>query len=93
MTEPNIVVYGTNFCGDCYRAKRILIHREVQFKWIDVSKDKAGEQFVYTDEPGHAQRAYNCLSGWLYPGRTLQCRAGSQAGCSDYAVMTHRAIR
>jgi mycoredoxin len=46
MTEPIIVVYGTNYCGDCYRARRILIHREVEFRWIDVGRDKDAEQYV-----------------------------------------------
>lgn len=32
-----IVVYGADWCGDCRRAKRLLVEREAAFAWVDVA--------------------------------------------------------
>lgn len=41
-----IVVYGTRWCGDSRRALKILDEREIDYRWINIDKDKAGEKFV-----------------------------------------------
>ena len=35
-----IIVYGTEFCPDCKRAKDFLEENEIKFEYIDVGKDK-----------------------------------------------------
>ena len=35
--QTMIVVYGTTWCPDCVRAKRILDKRQVPYKWIDIT--------------------------------------------------------
>jgi len=32
-----ITVYGADWCGDCHRSKRLLLERETDFDWVDVS--------------------------------------------------------
>ena len=41
-----IIVYGTTWCPDCYRAKSFLNSRGVAYKWIDIGKDPEATQEV-----------------------------------------------
>ena len=49
----NIVVYGTRWCGDSRRALKILDDREINYKWINIDKDKKGEEFVIKTNQGN----------------------------------------
>lgn len=49
---PQIIVYGTCWCGDAKRALKILDERKADYKWIDIDKDKAGEEFVIQTNNG-----------------------------------------
>ncbi|APV44710.1 mycoredoxin [Dehalogenimonas formicexedens] len=40
MSEE-IIMYGTTWCPDCYRAKSFLKSRGISFKWIDIAVDPA----------------------------------------------------
>lgn len=48
-----IKVYGTRWCGDTIRAKRVLDEREVAYDWIDINKDSDGEKFVKKTNNGN----------------------------------------
>jgi glutaredoxin-like protein len=40
MTETKqIIIYGTNWCGDCRRSKRFLDAHHIAYQWIDVERD------------------------------------------------------
>lgn len=41
-----ITVYGTTWCGDCLRAKRLLDAQGVRYTWIDVDKHPEAEEAV-----------------------------------------------
>jgi glutaredoxin len=43
--EP-IVMYSTKWCVDCYRAKRFLKERGVEFREVLIEHDPAGEEIV-----------------------------------------------
>ena len=47
-----IVIYGTAWCGDCMRAKRILQQFRVPFAWIDIEEDEKAAEFVETTSHG-----------------------------------------
>lgn len=51
-TPPPIFVYGTAWCGDCMRAKRILQQFRVPFAWIDIEEDEQAAEFVETTSHG-----------------------------------------
>jgi mycoredoxin len=40
VSENGIVVYGTAWCGDCRRAKKLLERRGIDYVWIDVEEQK-----------------------------------------------------
>ena len=46
MNQPNIIVYGADWCGDYRRSKRFLNEQNIPFTWIDVDQDKEAEAFV-----------------------------------------------
>lgn len=46
MSEKSITVYGTKWCPDCHRAKRVLDERGVSYTWIDVDADRAAQAVV-----------------------------------------------
>lgn len=48
----NIIVYGTNWCGDCRRARRFLDMKNIPYTWIDIDKDKEAELFVLRTNRG-----------------------------------------
>jgi glutaredoxin-like protein len=46
MPHGNIIVYGSDWCGDCRRAKRYLNEHDIPYLWIDIEHDREGEQIV-----------------------------------------------
>ena len=40
MSEDGIVLYGTAWCGDCRRVKKLLERRGVEYAWVDIEKRK-----------------------------------------------------
>ncbi len=47
MSEDGIVVYGTAWCGDCRRAKKLLERRGIECVWVDVeAREGAGEEML-----------------------------------------------
>jgi glutaredoxin-like protein len=46
MENNTIKVYGTIWCGDCFRAKRLLNHHKIEFEWINIDLDRDGKDFV-----------------------------------------------
>jgi len=52
MAENTIIIYGTWWCGDCSRARRYFERYQINYKWIDIDKDKKGEEFVFATNHG-----------------------------------------
>ena len=44
--EPGIIVYGTKWCPDCHRARRILGSREIPYEYIDINRDMQARAYV-----------------------------------------------
>ena len=51
--HPKITVYGTKYCGDCYRALNFLRAHNISFEWIDIDQNKTAEQFVLRINQGN----------------------------------------
>lgn len=41
-----IKVYGTKWCPDCFRAKRVLDKHQTAYAWIDIEQDAAAADYV-----------------------------------------------
>ena len=53
MNETQIVMYGTNWCPDCVRSKRVLEKHGISFKWVDIEDDKDAMTYVLKVNKGH----------------------------------------
>jgi mycoredoxin len=45
-TENTIVVYGTTWCADCVRAKRILDSQGTAYRWVNIEEDSKAATLV-----------------------------------------------
>ena len=52
MKENAITIFGTNWCGDCIRARRFFDTNNVAYKWIDIDHDAIAEEFVISTNHG-----------------------------------------
>ncbi len=46
MSNGEIVMYGTTWCPDCARSKRVFNKHGVDFKWVDIEKDEKARAYV-----------------------------------------------
>ena len=44
--SDSIVMYGTTWCGDCRRARRIFERHNVGYEWINIDQDCDAEAYV-----------------------------------------------
>jgi mycoredoxin len=44
--SPELVLYGTCWCGDCRRVRIYLDAHHIPYRWIDVDQDEAAARFV-----------------------------------------------
>jgi len=49
---PDVTIYTTPFCGFCFRAKRLLKQKQLDFREIDVSQDRALRREI-SEQTGH----------------------------------------
>lgn len=62
MLNEKITVYGTKWCGDCRRARRLLDQHQIDYEWIDIDRDKDGERYVI-----ESNRGYRSVPTILFP--------------------------
>ncbi len=53
MEEKQIIVYGTTWCYDTFRAKKILDKNNIPYQWVDIDKDMEGRKFVEETNKGY----------------------------------------
>lgn len=46
MEETKTIIYATEWCWDCRRARRFFDQHEIPYEWVNIDKDIAAEQFV-----------------------------------------------
>lgn len=52
MPYPQITIYGSSWCGDCFRVRRFLDKNKIPYTWIDIDRDREAEKFVLTTNRG-----------------------------------------
>jgi len=52
MKAISITIFGTNWCGDCIRTRKIFDKNNVEYKWVDIDRDAMGEEFVISTNHG-----------------------------------------
>ena len=46
METLSIKFYGTNWCGDCRRAKAVFAEMNVPYLWFDIDQNPQAAEFV-----------------------------------------------
>ncbi|MDO9085987.1 MAG: glutaredoxin domain-containing protein [Anaerolineaceae bacterium] len=46
MHQDKILMYGTTYCGDTIRAKKVFEQNQIEYEWINIDRDKDGEKLV-----------------------------------------------
>lgn len=46
MKQKSIKLYGTDWCGDCHRAKVFLNEHDIKFDYFDIDKHEKDMAFV-----------------------------------------------
>lgn len=58
MAEPDesveIVMYGTHWCGDCFRSEKLLKRRNISYRYVDIDEDAHARDFVLEVNEGYA---------------------------------------
>ena len=44
--EECIIVFGTRWCPDCHRARKVLTKRDIRFEYIDINHDQQARDYV-----------------------------------------------
>jgi mycoredoxin len=50
-----ILVYGTTWCGDTRRARRVFDENNIPYEWIDIDQDMQARKYV--EEVNHGYRS------------------------------------
>jgi glutaredoxin len=66
MPASTILVYGAEWCSDCLRARRFFTQNNIPFEWINIDRDKEGEQFVL-----QTNRGLRSIPTIVFPDGTL----------------------
>lgn len=48
-----ILIYGTKWCGDCRRSRKVFSECNVDYVFIDIDHDPSGEAFVKSKNHGN----------------------------------------
>jgi mycoredoxin len=44
--DTGIIVYGTKYCPDCYRARKILDGRAIPYTYVDINRNPEARAYV-----------------------------------------------
>uniref|UniRef100_A0A7C4PJG7 NrdH-redoxin n=1 Tax=Anaerolinea thermolimosa TaxID=229919 RepID=A0A7C4PJG7_9CHLR len=64
--ETKIIVYGTTWCGDSRRARRILDENQIPYLWVDIDNDSEGRKFVE-----QVNKGYRSVPTIVFPDGTI----------------------
>ena len=74
MTDHQIVIYATEWCYDCRRARNFMEKHGIPYQWINIDKDKTGEEFVI--QVNHGNRSVPTL---VFPDGDILVEPSNQA--------------
>lgn len=68
MTDQakKIIMYGTSWCGDTRRARKLLEEENIDYEWIDIDQDESAAQYVKSVANG-----YRSVPTIVFPDGTI----------------------
>ncbi len=73
MPNSIIIVYGTDWCRDCRRAKGVLERFHIPYEWINIDIDPSAEAFVLVQNKG-----LRIVPTILFPDSTILTEPSNQ---------------
>lgn len=74
MTEqPEIILYGTSWCGDTRRTRAFLDRNHIPYRWIDIDQDAEAEKFVKSVNHG-----FRSVPTLIFPDGSQLTEPGNQ---------------
>ncbi len=64
--SPEIILYGTTWCGATRRARTFLDEHNIPYQWIDIDKDIEAARFVEK-----TNRGYRSVPTILFPDGSI----------------------
>jgi mycoredoxin len=62
MSNQQITVYGTSWCGDCKRALRVLDQHQANYQYINIEVDDSARSYVE-----QVNRGYQSVPTIVFP--------------------------
>ncbi|HEU5090528.1 MAG TPA: glutaredoxin domain-containing protein [Roseiflexaceae bacterium] len=72
--ESTIVMYGTPWCGDCRRAKRVFEQQAVPYTYIDIEHDDDARAYVE-----QVNKGYQSVPTIVFPDGSIMVEPSSAA--------------
>jgi glutaredoxin len=69
--DNEIIIYGTTWCYDTFRARKVFDKNHIAYKWIDIDKDPEGRGYV--EQVNHGNRSVPTI---LFPDGSLLVEPG-----------------
>ena len=69
--SPEIIVYGTVWCGDTRRARTYLDQNKIPYQWIDIDVDKDARKYVES-----VNRGYRSVPTIIFPDGSVLVEPG-----------------
>ncbi len=73
MADEIIIIYATDWCWDCRRARNFFDRREIPYQWINIDRDIQAEKFVI--ETSHGNRSVPTI---ILPGGEILVEPSNQ---------------
>jgi mycoredoxin len=64
--QDQIVVYGTTWCGQSRRARRVFDENNIAYQWIDIDQDMEARRYVE-----EVNRGYRSVPTILFPDGSM----------------------
>ncbi len=61
-----IMVYGTSWCGDSRRARRVMDENQIAYTWVDIDKDLEARKYVES-----VNRGYRSVPTIVFPDGSM----------------------
>ena len=83
ISDAQLTIYGTTWCGDCKRTKQFLGEQRIQYNWVDVEEDPKGLAFIEQAQNGGHQ-----VPTLLFPDGSVLVEPGNPELAEKLGVST-----
>jgi mycoredoxin len=74
MSNQQITIYGTPWCGDCRRALRVLDQHQASYHYVDIENDDSARNYVE-----QVNRGFHSVPTIVFPDGSVLVEPSSAA--------------